>query len=57
MKKKSKPRVLKISKHRTGTSNRSKDRKRKAMKPGKRISKNGRIYYENRRNRSDINII
>lgn len=26
-----------------------------AMRPGKRISKNGNIYYENRRNRADIN--
>ncbi len=31
-----------------------KDRKRKALAPGKRISKNGNIYYERRRNRSDL---
>ena len=30
------------------------DRKRKAMPPGKRISKSGNIYYEARVNRSDI---
>jgi hypothetical protein len=26
-----------------------------AMRPGKRISRNGNIYYESRRNRADIN--
>ena len=29
------------------------DRSRKALPPGKRISKSGRIYYEYKRNRSD----
>lgn len=38
----------------TGTSIKSKDKKRKAMPPGKRISKNGKIYYEARKNRSDL---
>ncbi len=31
------------------------DAKRKAMKPGVRISKTGNIYKETRANRSDIN--
>jgi hypothetical protein len=30
------------------------DVKRKALPSGKRISKNGKIYYESRRDRSDI---
>jgi len=30
------------------------DKKRKAMPPGKRISKSGKIYYEGRKNRTDI---
>lgn len=30
------------------------DKKRTALPPGKRRSKNGKFYYENRRNRSDI---
>jgi len=29
------------------------DRMRKAKHPGYRISKSGKLYYENRRNRSD----
>lgn len=29
------------------------DAKRKAMPPGRRTSKTGRVYYESRRNRSD----
>lgn len=30
------------------------DRKRKALPPGKRISKNGKVYWEYRKNRTDI---
>jgi len=30
------------------------DKKRKALPAGKRISKNGKYYYESRKNRSDI---
>lgn len=36
------------------TSNKRLDAKRKALKPGKRISRNGKVYYESRKNRSDI---
>lgn len=46
-------RNLKTSSHQTGTSNKSRDEKRKALAPGKRISKTGKIYFESRRNRSD----
>ena len=31
------------------------DKRIKAKKPGKRVSKSGNVYYENRKNRSDIN--
>lgn len=30
------------------------DRQRTARAPGKRVSKSGRVYYERRRNRSDV---
>ena len=36
-----------------GTSNKKRDESRKALRPGKRISKTGKIYWEQRRNRSD----
>ena len=38
----------------TGTSNKKRDKARKAMPPGKRISKTGNTYYEGRKNRSDL---
>ena len=40
--------------HQTGTSDKKRDEARKAMPSGKRISKTGKIYYESRKNRSDI---
>ncbi len=50
------PEVLKINKKQTGRpSNIAIDRAIKAMYPGKRRSKSGKIYWENRPNRSDIN--
>ena len=30
------------------------DKKRKALLPGKRISKSGKVYWETRKNRSDV---
>ena len=48
-----KPLVLKPSKRQIGTSKIKIDKRYKALKPGKRISKYGRIYYEYRKNRSD----
>lgn len=30
------------------------DRKRKALAPGKRISSSGNVYFERRKNRSDV---
>jgi len=36
------------------SSNTAADLRKSAMKPGKRISKNGKVYYEGRKNRSDL---
>ena len=47
------PRTTKVSKTQTGRSNTAADKKRTAMKPGRRLSKSGKVYFENRRNRSD----
>ncbi len=49
-----KPRVLKKAAHQTGTSDLRRDRLYKALPPGKRISRTGHIYYEYRKNRSDL---
>ncbi|MCE4604421.1 MAG: hypothetical protein F7B20_05605 [Aeropyrum sp.] len=40
--------------HQIGTSSLVHDRRRLALPPGKRISRSGRVYYEYRRNRSDL---
>ncbi len=37
-----------------GMSNTKKDAARKALAPGKRISKSGNTYWETRKNRSDV---
>lgn len=37
----------------TGSSSAAKDRARKALAPGRRVSKSGSVYYERRKNRSD----
>lgn len=37
----------------TGTSNKKRDKARKAKAPGKRKSSTGKVYYERRKNRSD----
>jgi len=47
-------RNLKPSGYQTGKTNRAIDIKRKALLAGKRMSKSGNIYYENRSNRSDL---
>jgi len=41
-------------KRQIGKTNLKSDLKRKALPPGKRISKNGKVYYEYRANRTDI---
>ena len=43
---------LKVGKQ-IGRTNIKRDVTRKALAPGHRISKNGNIYFENRKNRSD----
>ncbi len=37
----------------TGSSSSIRDRARKALSPGRRVSKTGSVYYERRKNRSD----
>lgn len=37
----------------TGTSKTTRDLKKKALPPGRRVSKAGNVYYERRKNRSD----
>ena len=48
-------RVVRVIKHQTGKTNIPVDRLHKALQAGKRISKNGKIYWETRASRSDIN--
>ena len=48
------PRTIKSSKSQVGRSDKLRDKTRVAMKPGKRKSKSGVIYYEKRKNRSDL---
>ena len=49
-----KPKIIEISNHQTGKRKSIKaDRRIKALPPGKRQSKDGNIYYEYRRNRTD----
>jgi len=48
------PYTIKSSKRQVGTSDKLKDKKRTALKPGRRKAKSGRTYTENRKNRSDL---
>jgi hypothetical protein len=49
------PKVLKSVPYQTGTRESVKlDKKRKALPSGKRRSKTGKVYWETRRNRSDL---
>jgi len=41
--------------HQTGRTHTSVDRRYKALHPGKRVSINGVMYYEYRKNRTDVN--
>jgi|AntAceMinimDraft_18_1070375.scaffolds.fasta_scaffold14529_2 hypothetical protein len=46
--------TLVVSTRQTGkTKNHDRDKDRKAMSPGRRLSRKGNIYYEHRKNRSD----
>ena len=51
---KRKARALTRDTRQTGTSDIARDKKLKAIAPGKRRSKKGNIYYERRKNRSDV---
>lgn len=51
---KSLKRVVKTATHQTGGTTRKRDIVRDASAPGKRRSKLGKIYYEYRKNRSDL---
>lgn len=47
--------VLKVADHQNGkVKSLKRDKGRIAMSPGKRVSKNGKIYYEYRKNRTDM---
>lgn len=46
--------IVKVLKHQTGHTTIPVDRKITAIQPGKRISKTGHIYWESRKNRSDV---
>jgi|26BtaG_2_1085354.scaffolds.fasta_scaffold00871_2 hypothetical protein len=47
------PRTIQVT-HQIGTSITPLDRRLLALKPGKRISKFGNVYWEYRKNRSDV---
>lgn len=47
------PKKKKPNYRQTGRSVTSRDNQRKALLPGRRVSKAGDIYYERRKNRSD----
>lgn len=49
-----KPKVVEIVKHQNGKTNLKRDKVRNALPSGKRISKSGNVYYEYRKNRSDM---
>ena len=51
---KSKNKIIYKYKKQTGTTDVAKDKKLNALKPGKRVSKAGNVYYERRKNRSDM---
>jgi hypothetical protein len=47
--------IVKVIEHQTGTrKDLLRDAARQARLPGKRLSKNGNIYWETRKNRSDL---
>ncbi len=51
--KKKKPQVVYKRDRQIGGTDIYRDKRRKAMPSGKRISKTGKVYYEYRRNRTD----
>lgn len=52
---KSKRRIISTYKRQTGQRKSIKaDKRRKALPPSKRVSRTGKVYYERRKNRSDL---
>lgn len=49
------PTTVKVVKKQTGKSVYKRDKRRVALKPGKRRSIRNKVYWETRRNRSDRN--
>ena len=49
------PKTVRAFEYQRGKTTKSVDKELKALKPGKRISKTGKTYFESRRNRSDLN--
>lgn len=47
-------RVTKVSDHQNGKTDIARDLVRKALKSGKRTSASGKVYYEYRKNRTDM---
>lgn len=47
-------RVTKVCSYQTGHTNTRIDREHHALQPGMRVSRTGKKYFENRRNRSDV---
>lgn len=47
------PKVIRPLKQR-GSSNKTRDSGRTALPPGKRVSRTGHIYFESRKNRTDL---
>lgn len=52
--KEEKPRTIKVFDYQIGKSDKTRDSARKALPPGKRISASGNVYWESRKNRSDM---
>ncbi len=51
------PRTIKPTFKQSGKiPNIKRDKSRRALAPGKRVSRNGKIYWETRRNRSDLSM-
>lgn len=46
--------LVKATNHQRGKSRTKRDKKRKALPPGLRRSRNGKLYYEARKNRTDL---
>lgn len=48
------PKTIAPSTHQYGKLHKKQDLRFRALKPGKRVSSTGKVYYEHRKNRSDV---